>query len=259
MNQQVNEPVNAHMWETLPCTIDGGLESRVAIGLLALASDGVIESELRRFLHLDGAAVFVSRISPIADSTPQSLKTMEGELADVVSRILPGRMLDVIAFGCTSGAMAIGAERVAASIRRARPGVPVTDPVSASLKALAHLGMRRVAVLTPYIDSVNEMVGAYLSGQGLVIAERGSFKQTLSTINRISEDDIYRAGVALGSRDVDGLFISCTGLRCASVLERIERDTGKPVVASNQALAWDVLRIAGITDPVGGGGRLLMG
>jgi len=246
-----------HVWETLPCTIDGGLASRAAIGLIALASDGVIECELRAFLGLDGVAVFVSRIQPIPDTTPESLRTMEDELPDATGRLLPGKPLDVIAFGCTSGAMAIGADRVATKINSVRQGVPVTDPVSASLKAFAHLDVRRVALLTPYVDSVNEMVDAYLAEQGLGVAERGSFKQTFETINRISEGDVARAGIELGSRDVDALFISCTGLRCSAVIETVENAIGKPVIASNQALAWDLLRLAGVNDPISGRGRLL--
>jgi maleate isomerase len=256
--QAAREPtIKNRAWETLSCKIDEGLAARAAIGLLALAADGIIESELRRFLPLDGVAVFTSRIRPIPDSTPPSLKLMEEELPDVAGRILPGKPLDAIAFGCTSGAMAIGADRVAAKIATMRPGVPVTDPVSASLKALAYLGSRRIALLTPYVDSVNKLVGEYLTANGLAIAECASFKQTFATINRISEADICRAGIALGSRDVDALFISCTGLRCASIIETIERETGKPVVASNQALAWDLLRLTGIQGPVSGCGRLL--
>jgi maleate isomerase len=246
-----------HVWATLPCTIDGGLASRAAIGLLALASDGVIECELRAFLELDGVAVFVSRIQPIPDTTPESLRMMEHDLADATKRLLPGKPLDVVAFGCTSGAMAIGSERVASKINSIRQGTPVTDPFSASLKALAHLGARRIALLTPYVDSVNIMVDAYLAEQGLCVVERGSFKQTFETINRISEGDVARAGIELGSRDVDALFISCTGLRCSAVLETIEHAIGKPVVTSNQALAWDSLRLAGIDERVSGRGRLL--
>ena len=249
--------INRHAWTTLSCTIDDGLASRAAIGLLALASDGVIESELRTFLGLKGVAVFVSRIKPIPDTTPRSLRMMENELPDAVGCLLPGKPLDVIAFGCASGTMAIGADRIAAKINSVRPGTPVTDPVSASLKAFAHLGTRRIALLTPYVDSVNEMVDIYFAGRGLEIAERGSFKQTFATINRISEEDVARAGIELGSREVDALFISCTGLRCSAVIGTIERTIGKPVVASNQALAWDLLRLAGVHEPIAARGRLL--
>jgi maleate isomerase len=244
-------------WHTLPCDFDDALAGRAAIGLLALASDGVIESELRKFLPADGVAVYTTRLPRIPDTTPPSLRLMEQGIAECTGRLLPGRKLDVLAFGCTSAAMVIGPEAVTASIHTVREDIAVTDPVSASLKAFATLGMRRVAVLTPYIDSVNAEVASYLTRNGLAIVDCASFKQASGTINRITESDVYRAGVHLALSDPEAVFISCTGLRCSSVIDQLERDIGKPVVASNQALAWDVLRLAGVREQVRGFGRLL--
>jgi len=243
-------------WQTLQCDFDDALAGRAAIGLLALAIDGVIESELRRFLPRDGVAVFTTRLPRLSDTSPSSLKLMEQSIAECAERLLPGRKLNALAFGCTSAAMVIGPAAVTAKIHAVREGVAVTDPVSASLKALASLGTRRVAVLTPYVDSVNVEVATYLTRNGLSIAECASFKQA-SEINRITEGDVYRAGVHLGRGDAEAVFISCTGLRCSSVIDQLEREINKPVVASNQALAWDLLRLAGIKDQVRGFGRLL--
>jgi len=55
---------------------------------------------------------------------------------------------------------------------------------------------------------------------------------------------------------VDGVFISCTSLRAAGIIEQAETALGKPVTASNHALAWHLLRLAGIKDEVEGFGRL---
>jgi maleate isomerase len=244
-------------WQTLPCEFDDALAGRAAIGLLALASDGVIESELRKFLPQEGVAVFTTRLPRIPDTTPSSLKLMEQGIAECTGRLLPGRKLNALAFGCTSAAMVIGPASVTAKIHAVREGVAVTDPVSASLKALALLGTRRVAVLTPYVDSVNAEVASYLTRNGLTIVDCASFKQVSGTINRITESDVYHAGVHLARGDAEAVFVSCTGLRCSSVIEQLEREINKPVVASNQALAWDLLRLAGIKDQVPGFGRLL--
>jgi maleate cis-trans isomerase len=40
-------------------------------------------------------------------------------------------------------------------------------------------------------------------------------------------------------------------------IERIERETGKPVVSTTQASIWAALRAIGWTEPVSGYGRLL--
>jgi maleate isomerase len=55
----------------------------------------------------------------------------------------------------------------------------------------------------------------------------------------------------------DLLFVSCTALRVASVLDEIEQRLARPVVASNQALLWQALRLIGNDEPVAGFSRLL--
>ena len=77
-------------------------------------------------------------------------------------------------------------------------------------------------------------------------------------IVRIPPSAIYDAGLELGSHpEVEALFISCTGLRVSSIIAPLEEALGKPVVTSNQALAWQCLRLAGCDDAVEGFGRLM--
>jgi maleate isomerase len=252
------DTLQARSWEAMPCTPDNGPAHTAAIGLITLSNDVVIEPELRRFLgDVEGASVYASRIPLVLELTPQGLRDMEGHIPRAVELIVPNDRLDVMAFGCTSGSMAIGPDRVAAAVHRVRPGIAVTDPVSAALKGLKALAARRIALLTPYPDAVNDVVAAYVGAQGFDIAERASFKQPNDpAIARVPPDAILSAGVALGRRKVNALFISCTALRCSSVIERIEQAIGKPVVTSNQALAWDCLRLAGCKAAVEGYGSL---
>ena len=76
-------------------------------------------------------------------------------------------------------------------------------------------------------------------------------------VGRITSDAILEAALTIGQNDlVDGVFISCTSLRAAGIIEQAEAALGKPVTASNHALAWHLLRLAGIRDEVTGFGRL---
>ena len=245
-------------WAHMPCVLDSGSAARAAIGLIVLASDSVIEPEVRTFLPRDGISLYVARIPVLEKAGVAKLQAMEVQIPDAAARILPDEELDVIGFGCTSGSMVIGPEGVAAAVHGSRPGVPVTNPVSAALKGLWALGLERIALITPYVDEVNERVGRFVTGQGFEVVTKGSFKQPRDPqIMRVPPEAIFEAGRELGSADVDGLFISCSGLRCSSVIARIEEAIGKPVVTSNQALAWDFLRLNGCDDVVEGFGRLL--
>jgi maleate isomerase len=246
-------------WRSLPAELDEGPAPSAAIGLVTLANDTVIEPELRAFLPREGVAVYANRIPMPVDITPATLAAMEADLARTTAGIVPEMALDVVAFGCTSGSMTIGPDRVAARIREARPGIACTNPVSAGVAALRHLGCRRLALLTPYVASVNAIVERHLRAEGFDIRAAGSFELPRDTqVVRIRPRAIFDAGLALAREtDAQGLFLSCTALRTSAVLARLEDALGMPVVSSNQALAWHCLRLAGCDAGVGGMGRLL--
>jgi maleate isomerase len=58
---------------------------------------------------------------------------------------------------------------------------------------------------------------------------------------------------------VDGVLVGCAGVQVAGVLEPIEQRLGVPVVASDQALLWHLLRTLAIPARPGGYGALLAG
>lgn len=245
-------------WTTMPCTLDEGPAPRAAIGLIVLTTDMVIEPEMYTFLPRDGVSLYSARIHKDKGVSAETIRAMEDDLTRTATQILPGDHLDVIAFGCASCTTAIGEGRVAALLQKARSGVAVTDAITASLKGLEALGVRRIAMLTPWPDDVNEVAGSYVAEHGFEVAAKGSFKQAVDgKIHRVPPRAVYQAGLELGRRKVDGLLISGTGLRVASVLGELEEDLGKPVVTSTQSLAWHSLRLAGYQEPVRGFGRLL--
>ncbi len=104
------EPV---LLEHLPFAVDSGIAGRARIGLIVLATDYTIEHEWRHIMaDLDGVALYQSRILNDNRITPETLRAMEPRIAAATGVILPGAQLDVVAYGCTSAAMAIGEERV---------------------------------------------------------------------------------------------------------------------------------------------------
>ena len=52
------------------------------------------------------------------------------------------------------------------------------------------------------------------------------------------------------------MFVSCTSLRALGIVEDLEADLGIPVVSSNLAFGWHLLRLAGVEDAIPGLGRL---
>ena len=123
-----------------------------------------------------------------------------------------------MAFACTSGAMVIGDEKIAARVHEERPldrGIEV-----------------------PVMGSFNH--------------------ENDNEVARIDARSVEDAVLELGRYpSVDAVFVSCTSLRAAERIEALEAKLGKPVTSSNHALAWHSLRLAGYAAPLPGFGRLM--
>ncbi len=242
----------------LPCTLDEGIGRRASIGLLVLATDQTMEYEFRSLIRQSGVALYESRLLNDADITPATLRAMRERIAPAAELILPGCKLDVVAFGCTSASMELGEEEVFRQIHSVRPEVACTTPITAAFAAFKALGARRIGVLTPYSAEVNAGVRRYLDGNGVDVAAFATFdKRDDRDAARISPESIA-AGIkalARGAR-LDCVFVSCTSLRLAEIVEQVEAETGIPVTSSDHALAWHCLRLAGVRDVVAGAGRL---
>jgi maleate isomerase len=261
MNQTALRPPSAgdaiskmHM----PFELDGGIAHRARIGLIVLATDHTIEHEFRQIYRLDGVALYESRIANSATVNAATLAEMEHGMTAAAAVILPGTKLDVVAYGCTSGTVVIGEEKVFQRIREARPGVACSTPITAGIAAFKKLGVGRIALLTPYVDEVNQMFRRFVEERGIAVPVMGSFNHDDDNeVARISQDSIKAAVRDLAREpSVEGVFISCTSLRVASIAEELEAELGKPVTSSNHALAWHCLRLAGVNDALPNLGRL---
>jgi maleate isomerase len=246
-------------YETLPASIDSGLGQRARIGLIVLRTDQTIEFEARRiFDELPGVALYQSRIYNDFQINRDTLMAMK-PLIPEASRLLPVDWnFNSIGFACTSAAMLIGDEPIKELVHHVHGGVEVSNPVLACVEAFKALSCRKIAVVTPYSRAVNEAIAAGLEARGLEIPVFISFEEPDDNIvAKISEDAVASAArkVATDS-DVEGVFISCTSIRAAAFIARLEEEIGKPVTSSNHAILWHLIRLAGIADKLPQFGRL---
>ena len=174
----------------LPHRLDAGLGARLRIGLIELATDQTSEHEFRRLLDLPGIDFYQSRIWNDANITPATLAAMEQDIEAATRVIMPDTRLDVIGFTCTSGAMVIGEDTVFRLIRKVRPGIPCTSPITGAIAGMHALGLKRIALLTPYIQSINDMMRAYIEARGVAVPVKGSF-------NNPNDDEVARITLEL--------------------------------------------------------------
>ena len=230
-------------------------EPECEIGLIALATDHAIEDEVRRFLPADGRTPLYTTRVPLPDSFDlESLRAMQKYLAEAATRLMPGSKLDVIAYGCTSATAAIGEENVFAEIRKTRPGIACTTPMTAADAALRRLGANRIVLVTPYEEPVHDAVVRAIEARGFTVLDRSFFGIgsdlgiTQVPMSRIADAVRARVSDAMRARKRDGadaIFIACTALRVAGMIGPLERELGLPIIASNHAVAWHALDLCG--------------
>lgn len=227
------------------------------IGVISLATDFNIEADLTRLFPSD-VQFFTSRVKNVNPLTIDNLRTMAPGISDTAATLLPGTQLDAIIYACTSGTIAIGVDRITELVQQAQPGVPVTNPVTSALAALNRFHAKKISILTPYTETVNQEVTAFFTGQGydvLSIAGFGFEDDTAMTY--ITPRDIEAAAIATCDKNADLMFISCTALRASLVIENIEKALDIPVISSNQVLAWHCLQLLNYPKNITGYGCLL--
>ena len=234
----------------LPFELDGGIGTRANLGLIVLQSDQTLEMEARRFLSAPGVAVYHSRIPCAEEVTADNLKGMRNDLTEAAGLLVPAIEFDVIGYGCTSASALLGADTVGVLVCERQPNAKVTNPTAAVKAALSALGAKKIGILTPYTEAVTQGVCDSMQASGFEIATLASFNESNdSNVARISEQSIAEAiRQTAGAADCDAIFVSCTSLRVAEVIEAAERELGIPVVSSNQAMCWHMLRLAGVDD-----------
>jgi maleate isomerase len=237
--------------QKLEAQLGRGPGHRANIGLITLESDTVLEPDVNYFSRLDGVAVYSNRI-PIPDHTDRAaLLSMKPHISPACAGFKPLGRVDSIIYGCTSGSVAIGPENVRAEIHRIFPGIACTTPIEAALAAISAMNCHSVDLLVPYAEEITREMIEFFEDSGLEVNSARTFGiHSGLDMGLVDPDCIFDAASQVPADGADALFISCTALYVGPVFDKITRQQQRPVVSSNQALAWHALRLAGVSDSI---------
>ncbi|MDA9072977.1 racemase [Pelagibacteraceae bacterium] len=228
------------------------------VGLIALSTDQTIEGDFYTICKNLPLDIFVNRIHNQNPLTKENLLKMQDDLELVTSKILPDERINTIAYGCTSGTIAIGEDKVKEKILLAKQDCYVTTPVTSAIKAFKQMNIRKIALFTPYPDAVNKTILDYFTQKSIVVSSFTSLNLNLdSEIAQVDPNYILEISSKLEIKNADALFISCTALPVLDILDKLENKIQKPVLSSNQTLIWDTIRSVGCKSPIKGYGKLL--
>ena len=227
------------------------------IGLIALASDFIIEKDFANVIKDKNIDFFVNRIKTYDPLTKENLIKMSEDLTKVTNDILPNEKIDCVVYGCTSGTIASGFETIKKKIKNAKPLSKVTTPSTAAIAALKKLNIKKISIFTPYPKKLNNEVVNFFKNEKFEVTSNSYLDiKSDSDIWKVDPDFLYEVLINMDHTDADAVFVSCTALPVLQIIQKLEKNLKKFVLSSNQVLIWDTLEKIGQNNSISGFGKL---
>ncbi len=236
---------------------------RARIGIVVPMSNTNLEPDMI-LLRPAGASLHFARAGGYdLEAVPDSEQMRGFALAslDEILVSLTAARPDLILYGCTSATLSHGPGfdcRFGAEIE-AKAGTPAVTAAGALVGALRDLGIRRFGFSSPYVEALNREAVGFLELSGFTCVHQAFVGSDLGNSGQgaLTPREVYDLGRRADHSDAEAVVLSCTDMRAVEVIERLERDLGKPVVTSNQALMYAAVGKLGLRDHgVTGAGRL---
>lgn len=230
--------------------------TRARIGMLLPSGNQAAEPQFHAMLP-QGVSLHTTRLKLVGSSEADLLAMVEH--VEEAAELVADAGADLVVFHCTAvSTFSADLEKsIKARVARAS-GKPVTATSEALVAALRALGARRIVMVSPYMQPINEREAAFLRGFGFEVLDlAGMDCRTAAAMMAVTPERWKSFTLEHRDERADAYLISCTTVRSADVIEELERELGRPVLTSNTATAWHCLRKLGIADKVRGFGCLL--
>ncbi|PRY02193.1 maleate cis-trans isomerase family protein [Allonocardiopsis opalescens] len=209
--------------------------------------DFALDRELWRWAP-DSVSLYVTRLPfvPVPVTVDMAAALSDGERVRRATQDLLAPEPLAVAYACASGSFvhgAAGERRLHESILGA--GAPAATTTSgAMIQALNALNARRVAVVTPYVDSVTERLLGFLDEHGVETVGSVGLG-LLNHIWKVTYREVVQAVTEVDRPEAEAIYISCTNVATYDIIGPLERKLGKPVLAANQVTMWSALNAMG--------------
>ena len=226
------------------------------IGLIIPSSNRMVEQEMVHHLP-PGAVAHIARLR-MTGAHRVTIDELIPRVEAAAATLIDARC-DVVVFHCTAnstGEGLAGESKLLAALKHA--GAPqATTTATAIRRALAVLSARRIVLLTPYSAPVTAEEAAFLNNAGCEVVHAKGFALKGSDEYCAAPPRFWRDRAIEAARpDADAYLLSCANISVFPVIAEIERELGRPVVTSNQAVNFHALALLGAADRRNCPGRL---
>lgn len=182
------------------------------------------------------------------------LETARVDYLEDAARRLARIGVDSIMWACTSGSFVIGVERAriqAAAIAKAAK-TPASSTSLAFVDALQSLGLRRVAVVSPYPKDATELFLNFLRHIGVEIVSSRHLDNPSGWDSALfDQQKLVEICKATDVPAAQALVVPDTALPTLDILAELEQALDKPVLTANQVTLWKGYLLAGAQPPAG--------
>jgi maleate cis-trans isomerase len=234
---------------------------RARLGFLIPPANPTVEPEMFAMAP-PGVSVHFSRMvarGPAGSHHGQDERTRSQiEHIDEPTALLAMAKPNVIMLAHTATSYALGRGGEAALIHRlqARHSIAVATAFGSVEAALEMLGVKRIALGTPYSEDTTLKGKAHLEASGFEVVSHGRL-DNVTDIYEETPQRAYQLGRRVDRPEAEAVFLSGTGMPTIGILEMLEQDLGKPAISAASAMMWHALRLAGVCSHICGYGRLL--
>jgi maleate isomerase len=153
---------------------------------------------------------------------------------------------DLVIYGCTAAGFLGGPGSNAAMVEslRERTGAPVVSTAGAMVEVLRESNVSETAVVTPYLQPVNDGLRRYLEASGIQVETLNSFFcKTTAELGAVTEDEVIELARRTVTKQSKSLFLACSQLPTLNAIAQLRRELDIPVWSSIQATASASARV----------------
>ena len=225
---------------------------RAKIGVIVPPTNTVNETEWN-LMAPEGVSVHSTRMPLHSDSSSEKGKQALYQDIKIATSYLTLAGLNAIAYGCTAGSMILPLTELSEFMGELA-NVPCVTTAASIVNALKILGVSKVALATPYHDLLNQHEVEFLGKVGItVVHEQGlgigaAGPHEYIKIAQTPAANVFEHVVSADRAEAEAMVVSCTDFPILNMIPDLEKHLRKPVITSNQATFWAVLRSARIDD-----------
>ncbi|HEY0201612.1 MAG TPA: Asp/Glu/hydantoin racemase [Burkholderiaceae bacterium] len=227
---------------------------RSLLGMLTPSSNTILEPVTSAILAgLPHVTAHFSRfrVTEIALSERALAQFDAGGIVDA-ARLLADAHCQVIGWSGTSSAwLGFEADRQLCKAIEAETGAHACTSVLALNELLAIRGVRRLGLVTPYRNDVQQAIVANYAREGIHCVEAHLDLRDNFSFSEATDEQILEMAAEVMNTDANlrpqAIAILCTNVRGAPLAPVLERIHGVPVYDSVSTVVWKSLQLAGVS------------